>query len=220
MSKPTVSADGVAMPAEGHKSRRALLRLFGAAPALAILPAAGSALALGSTASPPHPDAALFAMQSAIEAADRQLDAALEALEAADDAYSDMEPDRPAQREPDFLAEELQALDLLGAAAALRAIKGPPPAQAAYDQAAAAHERECERLKAECGVTAAHELEDAAHRATGRAARVLINTPAKTLAGLIFKARYAEAHDYDEDVTASIVADLLAMAGDPEAANV
>ena len=28
------------MPAEGHKSRRALLRLFGAAPALAILPAA------------------------------------------------------------------------------------------------------------------------------------------------------------------------------------
>jgi hypothetical protein len=39
MSKPTVSVAGGAMPAEGHKSRRALLRLFGAAPALAILPA-------------------------------------------------------------------------------------------------------------------------------------------------------------------------------------
>ena len=30
----------------------------------------------------------------------------------------------------------------------------------------------------------------------------------------------ARPHDYDEDVMASIVADLLAMAGDPEAANV
>jgi hypothetical protein len=39
MSKPTVSAAGGAMPAEGHKTRRAALRLFGAAPALAILPA-------------------------------------------------------------------------------------------------------------------------------------------------------------------------------------
>jgi hypothetical protein len=40
MSKPTVSAAGAAMPAEGHKTRRALLRLFGVAPALAALPAA------------------------------------------------------------------------------------------------------------------------------------------------------------------------------------
>ena len=70
MSKFTASAAGGAMPAEGHKSRRALLRLFGAAPALAMLPAA-SAFALASTASPVHPDAALFAMEPAIDAADR-----------------------------------------------------------------------------------------------------------------------------------------------------
>ena len=75
MSKPTVSAAGGAMPAEGHKTRRAALRLFAGAPALAVLPVA----ALASTASPVHPDAALFAMQSAIDAADRELDAALEA---------------------------------------------------------------------------------------------------------------------------------------------
>jgi hypothetical protein len=43
MSNHTTSAAGGAMPAEGHKSRRALLRLFGAAPALAILPAAAQA---------------------------------------------------------------------------------------------------------------------------------------------------------------------------------
>ena len=42
MSKPTVSAAGGAMPAEGHKTRRAALALFGSAPALAILPAAAS----------------------------------------------------------------------------------------------------------------------------------------------------------------------------------
>jgi hypothetical protein len=47
----------------------------------------------------------------------------------------------------------------------------------------------------------------------------LVDTPAKTLAGLIFKARYAATHyedDYDEDVMISIVDDLMAMAGDPE----
>ena len=136
MSKLTASADGGAMPAEGHKTRRALLRLFGAAPALAILPA-GSALALASMASPIHPDAALFAMGPAIEAADREFNAALDALAAADDAYSDKEPDRPAEPRPDFLPEELQALDLLGTAAALRAIKGRSPAFVAYDQAVA-----------------------------------------------------------------------------------
>ena len=43
MPKSTASAAGAAMPAEGHKSRRALLRLLGAAPALAIMPAAALA---------------------------------------------------------------------------------------------------------------------------------------------------------------------------------
>jgi hypothetical protein len=222
MSKPTVSAAGGALP-EGHKTRRALLRLFGAAPALAILPAAGSALALASAASPVHPDAALFAMGPAIEAADKEFNAALDALDAADDAYSDKKPDGPAQPEPDFLPEELQALDLLGTAAALRAIRGPSPARAAHDQAVAAHEREVERLKAKCGVTAAHELEDATSVAVNQVRDALAETPAKTLAGLIFKARYAAAHyrtEYDDEVMTSIVEDLLVMAGDPENANV
>ena len=45
MSKLTASAAGGATPAEGHKTRRALLRMFGAAPALAILPVAALAAA-------------------------------------------------------------------------------------------------------------------------------------------------------------------------------
>ena len=54
--------------------------------------------------------------------------------------------------------------------------------------------------------------------------RNLIDTPAKTLAGLIFRARYAATHyedNYDEDVMISIVDDLLAMADEEEgSANV
>lgn len=45
----------------------------------------------------------------------------------------------------------------------------------------------------------------------------LIPTRARTLEGLIFKARYAASHfteDYDEEVMRSIVDDLLALAED------
>ena len=118
------------------------------------------------------------------------------------------------------MPEELQAFDLLGTAAALRAINGRSPAFVAYDQAVAAHRREVERLKAECGVTAAHELEDATSKAVSQVRDALADTPAKTLAGLIYKARYAAAHyrtEYDADVMVSIVDDLLAMADDPDA---
>jgi hypothetical protein len=205
--------------AEGHKTRRAALRLFGAAPALAILPAA-SALALASTASPVHPDAALFAMQSAIDAADREFDVARTALTAADELYFDKEPEWPTKPAAAFSAEEQQAIDVLAAAARKRT---PSPVWAAYDQALLDRGLEVERLKAECGVTAAHELEDATSVAVNQVRDVLAETPAKTLAGLIFKARYAGAHyraDYDEEVMVSIVDDLLAMAGDPEAADV
>ena len=156
------------MPAEGHKSRRALLRLFGAAPALAILPA-GSALALASTASPVHPDAALFAMQSAIDAADKEFNAALDALNAADDAYSDKEPDRPAQPRQTSCPKSGRRSTCL-ALPPDEGSKGPSPAWAAYNQAVQDHEREIERLKAECGVTAAHELEDATSEAVNSGA--------------------------------------------------
>jgi hypothetical protein len=217
MSNPTVSAAGGAMPAEGPMNRRALLRLFGAAPALAILPATGSALALASAASPVHPDAELFAMQSAIDAADRELEAAQAVLKPAEDAYFDKEPARPAMPGADFSAEEQMAVDAM--AAVMRERREPSPAWAAYYQAAEDHEREVERLHAECGVTAASEMQDAAHEAISQVQADLIDTPAKTLAGLIFKARYAATHysdEYDEEVTASIVDDLLAMADDPE----
>ncbi len=216
MSKPTVSAAGGAMPAEGHKSRRALLRLFGAAPALAILPTAGSALALASTASPVHPDAVLFAMGPAIVAADRELEAAFDALKPAEKAYFAKRPDRPVMPGADFSPEEQQAVDAM--AAVMRKRDGAPsPAWAAYYAAAEDHEREIERVKAECGVTAAEEMKDAAHEAISQVQADLIDMQATTLDGLIFKARYAATHysdEWDKEVMISIVEDLLAMARD------
>ena len=101
----------------------------------------------------------------------------------------------------------------------MRKRKGPSPAWAAYYQAEQDWERETERLKAECGVTAGHEAEAAACKGSGFKSKPnLLDTPAETLAGLIFKARYAAREDNacDEDVMKSIVEDLLAMADEPE----
>ena len=80
-------------------------------------------------------------------------------------------------------------------AAVMRKRKGPSPAWAAYYQAEQDWERETERLKAECGVTAGHEAEAAACEAVNSVKADLLDTPAKTLAGLIFKARYAARED-------------------------
>ena len=214
MKNNTAPADGGAMPAESHKTRRAALRLFAGVPALAVLPVA----ALASTASPVHPDAALFAMRPAIDAADSDLEAALAALNPAEEAFFEKEPDRPKPPETILSAEERQAIDALRAASAKR---GRAPEWVAYEQAVQAYEREVERLHAECGVTAAQALEDAAQEAVNSVRDALVDTPAKTLVGLIFKARYAATHnpdEYDEVVVASIVDDLLAMA--EELANV
>jgi hypothetical protein len=60
-------------------------------------------------------------------------------------------------------------------------------------------------------------LEDAVHETISQVRADLVDTPARRLAGLIFKARYVAAHrrtEYDEEVMASIVDDLLAMTDD------
>ena len=95
--------------------------------------------------------------------------------------------------------------------------RGRPPELVAYEQAIQDYEREVERQKAECGVTAADELEDVVHETISQVRADLVDTPARTLAGVIFKARCAGAcyrTEYDEEVMASIVDDLLAMADD------
>jgi hypothetical protein len=200
-------------------SRRAALGFLARSAAQAsAIAVAGSALAL----SPVHLDAELLAMQPAIDAADRELDAALEAIDKAGEAYDAMDvPDEPAQPDgPVFSAEEQKALDAFAAMTRARG-KQPSPAWAAYEEAVQDWKRETERLEAECGLTAANEAEDAAHKTIRLISVALAITPAKTMAGLIFKARYAERNDYEEDVMTSIADDLLAMADQAsEGANV
>jgi hypothetical protein len=201
-------------------TRRAALGALASAPALAVLPVAGSAFALAATASPAHPDAALFAMQSAIEAADGELDAAFVALEPAENAFFAKEPDAPMLPDcPVFSAEEQQALDAFAAKTRAAQKRGRLPVLVAYYQAVQDYEGERERLKVECGVTAAERMQNAAQDTISGLSAVLAATPATTLAGLIFKARYAATHysdDYDDGVMISIVDDLMAMAGQEE----
>ena len=133
---------------------------------------------------PVHSDAALFAMQSAIDPAGRELDAALDALKAADEVYSDREPAAPAEPGgPVFSAEEQRAVDAMAAKLREGRERGRPPEWVVYEHAVQDHEREIERLKAERGVTAANELEAAALSTTGRAAQALIDTPPRRWRG-------------------------------------
>jgi hypothetical protein len=100
----------------------------------------------------------------------------------------------------DFSAEERKAIDALAAGA--RKKRTPSPVWAAYEQALLDRDFEIERLKSECGVTSAHEAEEAASEAVNSVKAYLLDTPAQTVAGLVFKARYAAREDnaYDEDV--------------------
>ena len=82
-------------------------------------------------------------------------------------------------------------------------------------------EDEIPRARRESGLLAAEEAQDDADgiRLSIRDEK-LIPTRARTLEGLIFKARYAASHfkeDYDEEVMRSIVDDLLAIAAGEEA---
>ena len=77
------------------------------------------------------------------------------------------------------------------------------------------------RARRKSGLLAAEEAQDEADgiRLSIRDEK-LIPTRARTLEGLIFKARYAASHfkeDYDEEVMRSIIDDLFALASGEEA---
>jgi hypothetical protein len=74
-----------------------------------------------------------------------------------------------------------------------------------------------EQAERESGLTAAEEAQNAAADVRLSLSDVVVTIRATTLAGLIFKARFAASHfpgDPDEDVMRSIVEDLLAMPGE------
>ena len=198
MPKDPLAANATPMPID----RRA---------ALGALVAAG-ALFAARPAKADNLDADLFALSPEIEAADRAHVTAIEALEAAERRTLGRVPEKPAAPEMD--PERLSAVQEFARRMAELTLREPSPEKLAYDEAQQRWEADKARILAEGGVDAAIEAESAALQVVMEVERRLAKTPARTLAGLIFKARYAASRDYEPDVMTAIIDDLCAMAGE------
>jgi hypothetical protein len=176
-----------------------------------------------STASPAHPDAGLFALQPEVEAADHIEEQAHKALAVVEEAFFAAKPPKP---ERDVLAECKAILDKWDMEdAALLAGERPDAAtrlaefenyKMAHDAKVQAWMEECARLRTEFGVAAADDRSSEADAAVDNLGQMVAAIPATTLAGLVFKAKYALAHnesEADARVVESILDDLLGMAG-------
>ena len=191
-------------------NRRAVLGAILAAGAIGSVPAAAHVASS-------HPDAELLALASEIEAADRECELRERAINAAENVFFSIrseEPERP--------TITTQAMEKLIAQKRWDEI-AKFGAEGRKQEAAlkAWQEDEIPRARRESGLLAAEEAQAEADeiRLSIRDEK-LIPTRARTLEGLIFKARYAASHfkeDYDEEVMRSIVDDLLAIAAGEEA---
>ena len=185
----------------------------------------GAILAAGATGSVPaaaraassHPDAELLALASEIEAADREYELRERAINAAETVFFSIRPKEPERPTITYQAmEELIAQKRWDEIAKFGAeVRKQEAALKAWQ------EDEIPRARRELGLLAAEEAQAEADeiRLSIRDEK-LIPTRARTLEGLIFKARYAASHfkeAYDEEVMCSIVDDLLAIAAGEEA---
>ena len=188
-------------------NRRAVLGAILAAGATGALPAA-------ARAESSHPDAKLLALAPEIEAADRENELRERATSAAEKVFFSIrlkKPERPTIAP--HAMEELIARGRWDEIAKFGAeVRNQEAALKAWQEDEMPHARR------ELGLLAAEEAQAEAdrHRLSIQDEK-LIPTRARTIEGLIFKARYAASHfkeDYDEEVMRSIVDDLLALAED------
>jgi hypothetical protein len=207
MPKPAISAAGGAIHAEGHKSRRAALGLFASASAFAMLPKVAMADA---------DDTGLLALADEVAEVDRAFEGAVDRTAAAEIAFARVKPPRPvAPARPDISDEEW--FKLLRQKTAEGREAAPSLESLAHDAAMAAWERDCERLREECGLAVAEDEEGETSNEVSAIRDHIAGTRATTLAGLVFKARYASSHyrgEYDVGVMTSLVNDLLALGGE------
>ena len=180
--------------------------------ALGAIAAAGAMLAAPRIAKAADLDADLFALQGPIEAADRELDGVLDALRVTEDNAMRSVPEKPAAPEMD--RESREAIDDFGRRMAEIRAREPSAEQAAHEDALRQWEADTARARAESGLDAAHEAGGAALAEVMALQDRVAETPARTLAGLIFKARFAAERAHDPVLMASIVDDLLGMAGE------
>ena len=184
---------------------------------LGVILAAGATGALPARAASSHPDAELLALASEIEAADRECELGERAMNAVENVFLSIRSEKPERPTITYQAmEELIAQKRWDEITKFGAeVRKQEAALKAWQ------EDEIPRARRESGLLAAEEAQDDADgiRLSIRDEK-LIPTRARTLEGLIFKARYAAGHfkeDYDEKVMRSIVDDLLALAEDEEA---
>lgn len=215
MPNAIVRANAQAMPEAA--SRRAVLGAVLAAGAVAsvtAIPAVAKAAATGAD----HPDAALLALGPEIEAADREWDSLASARNAVEEVYFSTRPNKPElPKTCEITAREAEELLAQGGVDALiqigRKLEEHEAALKAWDD-------DLPRARLESGLVAAEKAQDDADdvRLMIRDEK-LIPTRARTLEGLIFKARYAarfgdNEDDWEEEVMISIVDDLLALGGE------
>jgi hypothetical protein len=203
------SIKGGAMPVEAKPSRRLFLAAGSAAAVFATVKSAVAA------ATPGEADAELLALGDALARAGELADKAHAAHSAAEDAYFAAKPPAPTAPVVDASSEEW--FRAVQAKLASDKAKGPSPEQAAFEQAKANHEKECDRISLECGLAAAEEAQRIASIAAMEIRDTIAGIQATTLVGLMIKARYSAEHDqcaYDEEIMNSIVDDLLAMSGE------
>ncbi len=190
-------------------NRRAALRsIFAAGAAAAAVPAA----ALSG-----DPDAELFALQGAIDAADREFDVSIDNASAAQTRFCAIQKGLPVPAAPADPEWDQILADFADRMAAYRKL-GPRPEKLAYDEAVKSRELGEAEARIESGLVDAEEAEAEKYAVVTELQKAVIAIEARTLAGLVFKAKYAAAHyasEYDLDVMVSIVDDLLAMAGEP-----
>jgi hypothetical protein len=193
---------------EQNKSRRLFL-VAGTAAAL------GATLKRAAAASTTSSDAELFALGEQIAFTDETLEKVCTAHEAAEDVFREATPPAPIPPKVDISNEDwFKALQ-----AKMAAIKDKPPSpeQTAYEAAVKEHEQLCDRIKLDCGFEAAEQTLNDANEAVSSLRERIVEIRATTLAGLIFKARYAADHypgECDPVVSTSIVDDLLALDGE------
>jgi hypothetical protein len=193
-------------------NRRAVLGAVlaaGAAVSVSAIPAA-SEPALGDD----HPDAALLALAPEIEAADREFELRYQITNAAEDVFFSIKPEKP-ETPKSLTTITAQALEETMAQGRWDVLGQWRQELLKHDEALENWSENLPRAEIDSGLAAAEEAQNEADKVCLMIRdEKLIPTRARTIDGLIFKARYAARFDYDENVMVSIVDDLLALAAD------
>jgi hypothetical protein len=148
------------------------------------LAAAGVVVAAPSVALAAHSDAALFALQGQIDAADRELDATLDALSHAQERFYEIRRERGEAPSPPADPEWDQILASFSAQMKEYRAREPRPEMLAYNEAMKLREMAESEAQTESGLDAAEAAEDAASGAVTELRDRIVAAPAKTLAGL------------------------------------